>query len=271
MNPQTLEAMTSFVGANLASLAVHIAGSLAILIGGWWASGRLGRIVGFALEKVHGVDQTVKPLLISLVRILTRVVAIIAALANAGVETSSLIAVFGAAGLAVGLALQGTLSNVAAGVMLLMLRPFQVGHVILVQGHTGTVQRVGLFTTELITADHLFVSLPNGVVWGAPIVNYTRHPTRRIEFTVAIDYGDDLDAAITTATAVLNADKRVQAAPPPLVAVSVLGPASVELVLRAFVAQEDYGDARFSLQREVKTALQASGVHLPASPRAPRG
>lgn len=270
MTPETLEAITSFVEVNLATLGVRIAGSAAILVAGWWAAGRLGRFVDCSIDKAQHVDQTLKPLVVSMVRNAARVVAVVAALANAGVETSSLLAVFGAAGLAVGLALQGTLSNVAAGVMLLLLRPFQVGHDILVQGHTGTVQRIGLFTTELVTADHLFVSLPNGVVWGAPIVNYTRHPTRRIEFTVAIDYGDDLDRAIAVGTAALARDPHVHAAPAPLVAVSCLAPTSVELVLRAYVAQGDYLAARYALQRAVKTDLQAAGIHLPPSPRPPR-
>jgi small conductance mechanosensitive channel len=263
MTPDTFLELQSFVGMNLAVFALRALGATAILVAGWWAAGRAGRVAGFAVERSPGLDDTLKPLVVSLVKNALRIATVMAALANFGVETSSLLAVFGAAGLAIGLALQGTLSNVAAGVMLLLLRPFRVADLILVQGHTGVVGRIGLFTTELTTADNLYVSLPNGSVWGAAIVNYSRHPMRRIDLTVGIDYGDDVDLAIRIAIEVLLAQPEIAREPAPMAAVRALGESSVDLAVRGFVNQENYLTTVFALQKALKQRFQAEGIRIP--------
>ncbi len=262
MTPENLASLQRFIGMNLATLGMNALGAIVILLAGWWAAQRMAKVTGFVMRRSPGIDDTLKPLVVSVVKNTVRLLTVVAALGNFGVETSSLIAVFGAAGLAVGLALQGTLTNVAAGVMLLVLRPFQLGDSILVQGHSGTVQRIGLFATELTTTENLYVSLPNASVWGAPIVNYSRNPTRRIDVVVNLDYASDLDQAILIATAALRSDPRVHAEPAPVVAVRALGPASVELVLRGFVDQAEHQVVLYAVQKSAKERLQAAGILL---------
>lgn len=190
-------------------------------------------------------------------------VTILAVLQRFGVQTASLIAVMGAAGLAVGLAMQGTLSNVAAGVMLLILRPFHIGDYIDVSGTGGTVREIGLFTTTLATADLVYVSMPNASIFNSIIINYSREPVRRINFTVGIDYEDDIDKAQQIALEILSNDEKILKDPTPIVPVSNLGESSVDLYIRCWVRTPDYWDRLFHLQKTVKQAFDAAGISIP--------
>ncbi len=190
-------------------------------------------------------------------------VTLIAVLHRFGVETTSLIAVVGAAGLAIGLAIQGTLSNVAAGAMLLMLRPFRIGDFIEANGQGGTVREIGLFTTLMVSPDLIFVSIPNSQIFNGTIINYSREPIRRINFTVGIDYSDDIDAAQTIILGVLDADLRVLSDPKPMAPVGGLGASSVDIIVRCWVRTPDYWEALFALQKAVKLALDAGGITIP--------
>jgi small conductance mechanosensitive channel len=190
-------------------------------------------------------------------------VTIIAVLQRFGVQTTSLIAVVGAAGLAIGLAIQGTLSNVAAGAMLLALRPFRIGDYIEAGGQGGTVREIGLFTTVMTTADLIYVAMPNSQIFGGTIINYSREPTRRLNFTVGIDYGDDIDKAQAIIVDVLKADSRVLENPAPMAPVGALGASSVDIIVRCWVPTAVYWDALFDLQKAVKQALDAGGITIP--------
>ncbi len=215
------------------------------------------------LKRSAHFDETLKPITVSLVRYAVVAVTILAVLNRFGVQTTSLIAVIGAAGLAVGLAIQGTLSNVAAGAMLLMLRPFHVGDFIEIGGQGGTVREIGLFTTSLTSPDLIYISMPNSQIFGGTIINYSREPVRRINFTVGIDYADDIDKAQAIIMAVLKADPRVLGNPAPMAPVGALGASSVDIIVRCWVANHTYWDVLFDLQKKVKLALDAGGITIP--------
>ncbi len=255
--------LKTFAATTLLDFGLNALGAVLILIVGWRVAAWSARAVGRLLERSQRVDATLKPLAVSITRYTILVITVLAVLARFGVQTTSIIAVLGAAGLAIGLALQGTLSNVAAGVMLLVLRPLKVGDTIVVSGHTGTVLQVGLFTTELNTPDNVFVSLPNSAVWNSPIVNYSRNGTRRVDLTIGISYEDDIDKAIDLAMGEVRADPRVLAEPAPLVAVRALGESSVDLVIRAYVPTPEFWPATYALNKAIKQVFDAEGVSIP--------
>jgi small conductance mechanosensitive channel len=188
---------------------------------------------------------------------------VIAVLGLFGIETTSLIAVLGAAGLAVGLALQGTLSNFSAGVMLLVFRPFKVGDYVEVAGAAGSVQEVGIFSTVLHTPDNVKITIPNSSVYGDTIKNYSANDTRRNDLVIGISYGDDIARAIETIRQVLVSDSRVLADPEAVVAVVELADSSVNLVVRPWCAGGDYWPLRFDLTRKIKEELEAAGCSIP--------
>lgn len=243
--------------------AVDLASAILILIAGWLISGWLSRLTYRGLNRIPHFDPTLKPLLSTLVRYAILAITILAVLHRFGVETTSVIALLGAAGLALGLALQGTLSDVAAGVMLLILRPFRVGDYIDIGTAGGTVRQIGLFTTELISADLVYVSVPNHQIFGSAITNYSREPTRRINFVLGIDYEADIDKAQNTVLEILRNDPRILSNPEPMVPVSALNASSVDLTVRCWVKNADYWDTLFDLQKQVKQAFDAANIAIP--------
>jgi len=243
--------------------SVNFIAAVLILIAGWTAAGWLAAWMRRILARTRHFDETLKPITVSLVRYAVIVVTILAVLNRFGVETTSLIAVIGAAGLAVGLAIQGALSNVAAGVMLLLLRPFRVGDYIDVGGAGGTVRAIGLFTTEMVSPDLVYIAMPNSQIFGGTITNYSREPTRRINFTVGIDYSDDIETAQKIVIGVMEAEPRVLKEPKPMAPVGALGASSVDIIVRCWVRNSDYWDAFFELQKAVKLALDAGGITIP--------
>jgi small conductance mechanosensitive channel len=174
-----------------------------------------------------------------------------------------MVAVLGAAGLAVGLALQGTLSNFASGVMLLVFRPFGVGDYIDAGGTAGSVASVGLFSTTMNTPDNVRIVVPNSAVYGSTIKNYAANATRRNDIVVGVSYEDDLAVAVSTIERVLQEDSRVLAEPAPVVAISELGNSSVNIVVRPWCTKEDYWALRFDLTRALKEQLEAAGCSIP--------
>ncbi|HXS05417.1 MAG TPA: mechanosensitive ion channel domain-containing protein [Rhizomicrobium sp.] len=247
---------------------IRFLAAIAILVIGWILATYIKRWIQAGLERIP-FDETLKPLLASLFRYAVLVLTFVLVLGQFGVQTTGLIAVLGAAGLAIGLALQGTLSNVAAGVMLLILRPFRVGHYIQASGHEGTVREIGLFTSILVTRDSIYVSIPNSAIFGGTIVNYTREPYRRINFTVAVDFANDLDAIEAAITEAVVANKHVLKKPEPWIGVSALHEYSVLLFVRAHVVSRDYWQALPSLQKDVKRALDKSGALIAVPRQAP--
>jgi small conductance mechanosensitive channel len=241
-----------------------VAGTL-ILVTGWFVATWAKRLTARGLAHLP-LDLTLKPLLASLVRYAILIVTVILVLGQFGVQTTSLIAVLGAAGLAIGLALQGTLSNVAAGVMLLLLRPFRVGQFIQAASISGTVREIGLFTTLLTTRDLIYVSVPNSSVWSGVITNYTREPLRRINFTLPIDFMNDLDKVERTIMDALKANAHVLKTPEPWVGVDSIEEYAVAMFVRCYIKSDDYWKALPSIQKDVKIAIDKAGI-LIAVPR----
>lgn len=253
---KTLEAMA-------VDYSLDIVGAIAILVIGWIVAGWVRLAVRKALTRLPRSDATVTSVVSSLARYLVLAVVLIAVLAQFGVQTASILAVLGTAGLAVGLALQGTLSNVAAGFMLLILRPFKIGDYIDAEGTAGTVEEIGLFTTEFVTFDGLYLVVPNGQIWTKAIVNYSRLPTRRLDIAVGISYGDDIEEAQTVLMDLMMGDERVLKEPQPQVMVMALADSSVNLNLRCWATTDDYWQLKFDFTKLAKKRLEKAGCSIP--------
>ncbi|MDP3326858.1 mechanosensitive ion channel family protein [Parvibaculum sp.] len=237
--------------------------AILILILGIWFAGRLRLWTVRAFGRMPQMDTMLQNFFGTIVWYLAIIFTVLAVLAKFGVQTASLIAVLGAAGLAVGLALQGTLANVAAGVMLLIIRPFRAGHYVEVGGIAGTVKSLSLFTTELSTPDNIQIIVPNSDIWGQPIKNYTYHPTRRLDITFGISYGDNIGKAMGIIKAEIAADARCLAEPEPFTGVLNLGESSVDIVMRVWVANSEFWNVRFDLMRKIKERFDAEGITIP--------
>ena len=247
----------------LATYGFDVLGAILILLFGWILAGWAGRATRSAVDKIAWMDGTIKPLIASVVRYLVVIITVVAVLNRFGVQTTSIIAVLGAAGLAVGLALQGTLSNVAAGVMILFLRPFKVGDYVSAGGTGGTVAEVGLFTTELTTPDNVFISVPNSQIINSAVSNFSRHSTRRIDIVVGIGYSSNIDTAFGALMKLAEADERVLADPKPEATVRALADSSVNIGLRFWVNAGDYWPTLFAFNKAVKETLDANGIEIP--------
>lgn len=249
--------------ALLSSFAINLFVALAILTVGWlisrWLEGRLTLFI----ERRTGIDYDYTPSLARMLRFVIMALAVVAALGRLGVQTASITALVGAAGLAIGLALQGTLSNVAAGIMLMLLRPFKVGQGVDIAGTGGTVTEIGLFTTRLVTWDGVIVYIPNGTVWGNKISNYSQAGRRRFDLVVGISYKDDVAQALKVMREVVTADPRVLANPAPLVATKELTDTSVNLMAQFWTAAADLLPTQFELTRKVKERFDEEGFTMP--------
>ena len=247
----------------LLGYALDVLAGIVILLVGWLLAGWVRRLAMRLLDRAPRMDRTLQPVLASVARYLVLIFVMVAVLAQFGVQTASIIALLGAAGIAVGLALQGTLQNIAAGMMLLFLRPFQVGEYISADGIDGTVEEIGLFVTRLTTFDGLYRSVPNAKLWNATITNYDRRPTRRLDLTVGISYGDSIETAQQLLRGLLEGDGRVLGDPPPQVLVGALSDSSVDLILRCWCAKADYWPLLFDLRKAAKESLEAAGLTIP--------
>ncbi len=247
----------------IARYAVDIAGAFAIAIGGWIASALLQRLVRRALERSDRLEPAIRVFLTRAVRYIVLIFVAVIVLAQFGVQTASIIAVIGTAGIGIALALQGTLSNVAAGLVLLFLRPFGIGDSIDAEGITGTVDEIGLLTTRMRTFDGVFLEVPNGQIWNRAIKNFSRLPSRRVDVPVGISYDDDIDRAKAVLLALLTADSRIHADPEPQVMVMELGDNSVNLNMRAWTDSDEYGNVRSELNQACKQAIEAEGMTIP--------
>lgn len=242
--------------------AIDVVAAVVTLVVGWTVAGWVRRLILKALDR-REIDATVKPIVASMARYAILVLVLAAVLARFGVQTASIIAVVGAAGLAVGLALQGTLSNLAASVMLLFLRPFKVGEYIDAGGVAGTVEEIGLFLSRLRSFDGLYIAVPNSQLWGCAVINYSRFPTRRIDLPVGIGYADDIDRALGVLAALMTGEGRILADPASEVIIKSLDDSAVTLNVRCWVKREDYWGVTSDLTKAVKQALDASGISIP--------
>ncbi len=262
MNTQDAEAVISHLIPALTSYGLQILGAIAILVAGRIIAGLAGGVTRRALTRSK-IDESLVGFAQSFVKGAIIVFAVIAALSKFGVQTTSFIAVIGAAGLAVGLALQGSLSNFAAGVLILLFRPFRVGDVIDSSGSRGKVQEIGILATTLATPDNQKVILPNGAIMNSKIVNVNAYPTRRIDLVASVGYGDDVDQAKDVLRAILDAHPKVLKDPAPVVEVLEMADSSVNLVVRPWVDTADYWAVYFDLNRSIKLELERSGLTIP--------
>ena len=247
----------------LGPVIVSIVQALVFLVVGWFVAGALSAFVRRTVTRNPRIDETLGSFFASVVKWLILAAVVIAVLQLFGFEVTSLIAVLGAATLAIGLALQGTLADVAAGVMLIAFRPYKLGQYVDIGGTAGTVKDLNLFTTELATPDNVQIIMPNGKAWGSIITNYSAHPTRRLDLTFGIDYGDDADKAMALITELATADQRVHDDPAPWVRVVNLGDSSVDLGVRLWCAAGDYWELKFDMTKRVKESFDKNGVSIP--------
>ncbi|MEL6751720.1 MAG: mechanosensitive ion channel domain-containing protein [Pseudomonadota bacterium] len=243
--------------------AFSVVGAIFILIVGLIVAGILSRWLRNSLERYGHIDVTLAGFLGNVLKYAIWVLVGVMVLGQFGVQTTSIIAVLGAAGLAIGLALQGTLSNIAAGLMLLFLRPIRVGEYIEAGSVAGTVVEIGLFTTELRKPNGLYVMAPNSEIWNTPITNYSRNPNRRFEFTVGIGYDDDPALAREELMSLANADERVLADPAPVTFVASLDDSSVGVGLWCWVAAPNYLATARDLTERAKRRFDDVGITIP--------
>jgi small conductance mechanosensitive channel len=246
----------------LSSWGISVIGAIALLVIGRIVAGWVRGSIATGLAKAK-TDASLIPFFASMAYYVVLAVVLIAVLNLFGIETTSLIAIFGAAGLAVGLALQGTLSNFAAGVMLLIFRPIRVGDFVEVAGQAGSVAEISIFSTLLNTGDNVRITIPNAQVYGDTVKNYSFNDTRRIDLVMGIGYGDNIGTAVSIIERVITSDQRTLEDPAPAVAVAELADSSVNLVVRPWCKKEDYWGLRCDLTRKLKEELEAGGCHIP--------
>lgn len=238
--------------------------AMLLLIVGWWFAGRVETSLRALFGRQNRIDATLFGVIASLARYTILVLVIVAVLGQLGIQTTSIIAALGAAGLAIGLAMQGTLSNIAAGMMLLWLRPFRVGDYIDTGTVAGTVKDVGLFASELHTWDGIYLFVPNAQLWNTRIVNYSRLPTRLVDLKFGVAYGDDLKKGQEVLLKLAGDNAKVLKLPDaPQIFVDELGDNAVVLRLRCWAANADYWTVRRALTEQGKLALEAAGLTIP--------
>jgi small conductance mechanosensitive channel len=238
--------------------------AILMLVVGWWLAGRAERGIRLLFGNQHRLDPTLGGVVATLVRYTILILVIVAVLGQLGIQTTSILAALGAAGLAIGLAMQGTLSNIAAGMMLLWLRPFRVGDYIDTGSAAGTVKDVGLFASELHTWDGIFLFVPNSELWNKRIINYSRLPTRLIDLKFSVAYDDDLQKGQDVLLALAAEEAMVMDLPSePICFVDELGDSAVVLRLRCWAANADYWTVRRALTARGKAALEAAGLSIP--------
>ncbi|MGR3323619.1 MAG: mechanosensitive ion channel family protein [Pseudooceanicola sp.] len=247
----------------LASLAGNILGAVAILVVGFFIAGWANRRITGLSKRYARLDDTLFNFLGSIARYAVIAFTFLFVLNTFGVQTTSIVAVIGAAGLAIGLALQGTLSNVAAGVMIIFFRPIKNGDFVEIGGQMGTVKDITLNFTELASLGNVQIIIPNSEVWGNTIVNYSIYPTRRAEWTFGVSYGSDLKQAETIIRETIMADERSHTDPEPFVQVNNLGDFSVDFLVRVWCDASVFFAYQADMKRKVKEALDAGGVEIP--------
>jgi small conductance mechanosensitive channel len=242
--------------------SLKIVAALLIFIIGKMVVKKLAALTKHLMIKAN-IDKTLVEFAESIIYFILLLVVVLAALNTLGINTTSFIAIFGAAGLAIGLALQGSLANVGAAVLIIIFRPFKVGDFVEAGGATGTVEDVNLFSTIIAPLDNRTIIVPNASIVGGNIVNYSKKTQRRVDHVFGIGYDDDLKLAKETLMQIINSDDRILQEPAPFVAVSELGDSSVNFVFRAWVKTEDYWDVYFDMLEIVKLTFDEKGISIP--------
>jgi small conductance mechanosensitive channel len=241
---------------------LRVLGAIAVLIIGRLIAGLVRKGVRRGLSK-RGTDEGLVQFLSSIAYALVMVAVIISALGNFGVEAASFVAILGAAGFAIGFALQGSLSNFAAGVMILLFRPYKVGDFINAAGVSGTVKVIDLFSTTVATPDNVKILVPNGKLFGDTISNYSVYDTRRVDLLFGIGYGSSIDKAFEVIKGVIAADERILKEPESMMVVGELADSSVNLIVRVWVNRADYWNVKFDMTHKVKSHFDAEGIEIP--------
>lgn len=258
-----LKDMISSLTGMAVDFGLKLLAAIVVLAGGMWIAKRIARSFKRMLER-RKADASLVSFLGSFMNILLRIFVIIISLATVGVQMTSIVAVLGAASLAVGMALSGTMQNFAGGIIIMFLKPFKVDDIITTaDGKTGVVKKIMIFTTEIHTFDNQVVLLPNGPLSNSQITNLSVNDTRRMDFTVAISYGDDVDAARKEILAILKADKRILKTPAPIVFVSDLADSAVILGVRYWTSSADYLPSRGDMLEEIYKKLPKKKIHFP--------
>ena len=241
---------------------LKIIAAILIFVIGKWAITKITKVTKALMIKAN-IDETLVEFAESLIYFALLMMVVLASLNALGINTTSFLAVFGAAGLAIGLALQGSLANVGAAVLIIIFRPFKVGDFVEAGGATGTVEDVNLFSTIIAPLDNRTVIVPNAAIVGGNIINYSMKEQRRVDHVFGIGYGDDLKLAKETLMEIMEADERVLQDPAPFVAVSELGDSSVNFVFRAWVKTDDYWDVYFDMLEKVKLTFDEKEISIP--------
>lgn len=257
-----MENLLDKIYALLTFYGLKVIAAIVILIVGRWVAKAIEKLVLRVMTGRH-MDPTVTNFTGNLTYIAVLAFVVLAALGQLGVQTTSFIAVLGAAGLAIGLALQGSLSNFAAGFLLIIFHPFKVGDVIEGAGVVGVVEKIQIFTTQLLTPDNKTIIIPNSKLTNDNIVNWSAKGTRRVDLEVGIGYGDDIDKARDILTAIVAEDNRILKDPEPTIAVSALGDSSVNFVVRPWVMAADFWGVYFELTEKIKKRFDAEGISIP--------
>ena len=246
----------------LSSFGISLFIALSILIIGRQVVKILIKVISTALERSN-TEDTVRIFVTNLLNTLLMIVVFIAAINQLGIQTTSIIAVLGAAGLAIGLALQGSLSNFAAGILIVIYRPYKVGDYIQADNHLGTVDDIQIFSTVLKTPDNKLVIVPNGSIMNGSIVNFSNQDKRRVDIIASCSYEDDIDKVKSVLADILSKDDRILNEPKPRIAVSELADSSVNFIVRPWVKNSDYIDVYYSLLEEIKKRFDREGITIP--------
>ena len=244
------------------SSSVNVLAGLGTIIIGFWLSSKASSMVSKQMSTLQRVDKTLAPILASIIRYAGFILTMVVALGQFGIQTTSIIAVLGAAGLAIGLALQGTLSNVASGIMLLLLRPFSVGDWIETNSISGTVREIGLFATQIDTFDNIYITVPNSSIWSETIINNSRHRIRRMDVDIGIGYTSDLNE-VEKALMTLATDERILPDPEPQFLVVDYADSAIVVRLRLYAQYENFFALNWDLKRRLKPLLDAHNIEIP--------
>ncbi|WP_051321403.1 mechanosensitive ion channel family protein [Chrysiogenes arsenatis] len=257
-----MDGIQEFIATMSVAYGMKILGGLAILIIGWWVVKRIASFVGVLLERTR-LDPMFVRFLSNFVSVVGHVVVVIAALGNLGVNTNSVLAVLGAAGLAIGLSLKDSLSHLASGILIAVLKLFRIGDFVDFGGKAGTVLNTTLFHVELKTPDGRAILVPNAEVIGGSIINFSQHPQRRVEWIIGVSYRADVTRVKEVLKEVINRDERVKADPEPFIAVHALDSSSVNFVVRAWTDAANFWPLYFNYLEEVKIELDKQGIEIP--------
>ncbi|QFY62350.1 mechanosensitive ion channel [Rhizobium grahamii] len=239
-----------------------ILGAIILLVLGWLMANFISRWAFEGISRVRGIDETLARFFANVLHYGLLILVFITVLGQFGVQTASIIAALGAAGLAIGLALQGTLQNIAAGIMLLILRPFRVGEYISTSNVAGTVREIGLFATELRTSDGLYLLAPNSTLWNTPITNYSREATRKGELTVNVGSGEQVALAMDALTDLAKSDKRVQSNPQPAVFIETIAADKTTITMRYWTKTIEWDDTRRDMLGRMKSTFDQKGLPI---------